>query len=256
MNVIDIERNFKEVVAGSIRIEPEGINRYRVVTPFRFEDGDHLVILLKQEKENWLITDEGHTYMHLTYELDEQDLEEGTRQKIIANALSTFGVNDISGELTVNIGNNQFGNTLFTFIETLLKVSDVDFLSRARIRSTFLEDFKKLITETIPETHVKFGWYDLMHDPTGKYTVDCRINDRKVPLFIYGLLNDDQTRDATISLLQFEKWGLEYRSIGIFENLEDINKKVYAKFTDVCEKEYSNIGGENRNRIGQYLKKI
>jgi hypothetical protein len=83
MSLESIEREFKEKVCDRIRLVSEGMNRYQVFTPFQFEDGDHLVIVLKQENSHWLLSDEGHTYMHLTNSLDEKDLRRGTRQKLI-----------------------------------------------------------------------------------------------------------------------------------------------------------------------------
>lgn len=97
MNIENIEMDFKQKVCDSLRISSEGINRYRVFTPFLFEDGDHLAIVLKREKDRWILTDEGHTYMHLTYDLDEKDLQKGTRAKIITNALTGFSVDDREG---------------------------------------------------------------------------------------------------------------------------------------------------------------
>jgi Domain of unknown function DUF1828 len=44
----------------------------RVFTPFMLEDGDHLAIVLRKESEAWTLSDEGHTYMHPTYDLDEK----------------------------------------------------------------------------------------------------------------------------------------------------------------------------------------
>jgi len=97
MRLESIERDFKDKVCEKLRLSSEGMNRYRVFTPFMFEDGDHLSIILKADNGQWLLSDEGHTYMHLTYDLEEKDLQRGTRQKIIANALSIFGVQDRGG---------------------------------------------------------------------------------------------------------------------------------------------------------------
>jgi hypothetical protein len=103
MKIENIERDFKNKVSEKLRLSSEGINRYRVFTPFMFEDGDHLSILLKRKNGGWMLSDEGHTYMHLTYDLEEKDLQRGTRQKIITNALSMFSVQDREGELILPI---------------------------------------------------------------------------------------------------------------------------------------------------------
>lgn len=103
MSIEMIERDFREKVSAKIYLMPEGVHRFRAFTPFLFDDGDHLAIVLKQEEGRWLLSDEGHTYMHLTYDLDEKDLQRGTRQKIITNALSTFHVEDRDGELILEV---------------------------------------------------------------------------------------------------------------------------------------------------------
>jgi len=43
----------------------EGANRIRVQTPYVLDDGDHLVIILKHNSDSWVLTDEGHTGIHL-----------------------------------------------------------------------------------------------------------------------------------------------------------------------------------------------
>src|SRR3989304_3103161 len=107
MTIETIERDFKEKVCEKLKVASEGVNRYRVFTPFMFEDGDHLSIILKRENGKWMLSDEGHTYMHLTYDIDERDLQRGTRQKIITNALSVFSVQDRRGELILTIKNHR-----------------------------------------------------------------------------------------------------------------------------------------------------
>ena len=224
-------------------------------TPFRHDDGDHLAIVLKYEADRWVLTDNGNTYMHLTYDLDENSLHTGTRQQLISNTLSAFSAEDSEGELHVTIKDGQFGNALYDFIQAILRISDVTYLSRERVQSTFMADFREFIEEKVDVSRREFNWHHPTNDPEASYSVDCRLNgsDSEDPLFIFVLTNDTKTRDATISLHQYEKWQLKFRSLSIFENQEQINRKVLARYSDVSEKQYSSLV-PNRDRIAKFLR--
>lgn len=251
----DIERDFRVRVCQELSVVPAGIDRYRVDTPFMTDDGDHLVVVLKQQQGQWLLTDEGHTFMHLTYDMDEKDLYRGTRQQLISNALATFSVDDKDGELLIPVEGEQFGNALYNFVQAILRINDVSYLSRERVESAFMEDFRAFIAEHVAPDRRAFDWHDQRYDPEAKYPVDCRVNGMPRPLFVFAVPHDNKARDTTITLLQFERWQVPYRSLAVFEDQETIGRKVLARLSDACEKQFSSLAA-NRDRIATYLQDV
>ena len=81
-----IEKGFKEKVDNQVHIQSEGKDRYRVFTPFIFEDGDHFSIILKKEDGGWVLSDEGHTLMHLSLGQSRINFDDKSRA-ITANQL-------------------------------------------------------------------------------------------------------------------------------------------------------------------------
>lgn len=255
MTIKSLKQDFIEKVSEMVRVIPDGTDRFRVFTPFRFDDGDHISIVLKKEQTDWVLSDEGHTYMHLTYDVKESKLFRGKRYQIISNALDTFNVKDRFGELILRVQDDRFGDALYAFAQAIVRMGDVLCLSTERVQSTFMDNFQLLFERIIPENRRKFEWHDEDHDSDKKYTVDCRINGMPDPLFVYALSNNDRIRDATIALQRFNVWNIPHCSIGIFENMEDANRKVRARFDDVCQVQFPNME-VYRNEIIAYIEEI
>lgn len=248
----DMIKSFKSVVCSDIRIEEEGLDRFHIFTPFRFNDGDRYVIILKKKDNSWILSDEGHTFIHISYKLDIEALSDGTRAEIIDKVKSEFSLEEEDGELYIRIKNAKYGHTLFNFIQALSKIYDTLFLSRERVRSTFAEDLKATVEKLVPMENISCNWHDPILDIEGKYTVDYRIDGGDLPIFIFALNSDKKIDDATITILWYEKTS-KFHSIGIYENQVKNSRKSVARFTDVSDKSFSTLSG-NFDRFQEVLK--
>lgn len=251
MNAIEIEKNFQEKIRDEVHLLPEGLRRYIVDHPFTFDDGDHYVIILRNTiSGEWELSDEGHTIMHLSYEA--MDFNKGGYKEIIDNTVSAFGLTNHEGELTLLIPEMRFGDALFSFVQALIKISDVKYLERERIRSLFMEEFKGFLTEFVPESRRKFDYHHPQRDPSQIYPIDCRIEATHKPLFIFGITNDSKCQTATNIIYWWEKQSEPFNVMAIYENQEEVNNRIQARFSDVCGKQFSNLP-TNRDRIISFL---
>ncbi len=249
----DIESSFRDKVCSAVELRREGANRYRVVNPYIYGDGDYLSIVLRRQDGQWLLSDEATTYMHLSYKLDDRALEAETRRRVIGNALSFFGVDDDDGELRINILDDRYGDALFSLVQAMLRISDVTFLSRERVQTTFRQDLREYLSQITDSAERTFDWAHPEHDPERLYTADCHMNgSRKRPVVIYGLVGDAGVRDVTIALQRFEVWAYKVYSVGVFEHFDEISKKPLMRLLDVLDKSFTSLH-ENKERIVEKL---
>ena len=240
MNREDIERAFRDSVCEGVELASVGIDRYLVHVPFTFEDGDHYVVLLKRDNGQWVLTDEGHTFMHVSYDVPEFD--RGTRRSIIDRVLAGLGLEDQQGELRLRIPEERYGDALFSYLQAITRITDVSFLTRERVRTTFVEDFRELVQEATVNREVRFEYFHPIHDPERRYPVDARVNGSAArQILMFAISNDDQCRDATITLYRWESWGERFHPIAIFRDQTEINRVVLARFSDVAEKQFSTL---------------
>ena len=125
-------RGFQESVFDGVRIVADGADRFRVLTPFRFDDGDHLVVVLKKDGAGWVLSDEAHTFMHLARDGGEPDLHEGACATIVSGILSRFGVEDRGGELVAALPDDGGGDAFYAFVQALIEIHAVSAFGAAR----------------------------------------------------------------------------------------------------------------------------
>lgn len=244
--------DFRAKVASTIRLIPQGLDRWQVATPFTFSDGDQFVVVLQRAAGNWILTDEAHTLHHLAYFVPANTLFQGTRRQLIDASLETHGIEDRGGEFVLPIPDERFGDALFSYLQGLQQIVDVSYLSRERVKSAFAEDFAKFVRAHLPPERVTLHWHDPVLDPQAEYPVDCRVNHLAEPLFLFAIANDRQARDASIALRQFMLWQQAFVPFAIFADQAAIGRKVLSQLTAVCPTQFDGLK-ERQEQILRYL---
>lgn len=228
----NIVQEFRKQAGSAVELHSDGRNRYTILTPLAFDDGDLFPIVLKREGDCWWLSDEGGSLMHLSYKVDEADLRKGTRRELIERTVEAFALENREGELRLRINGQGYGAALYNFLHALAKIDDVRFLSHERVKSAFAEDFRHFVETKISEEHRYANWHHPQKDPGKRYAVDYRVNGRPRPILLFALPTPSKIALATISILKLKSWGVPGEAVGIFENQAKIPPQVTARFVE------------------------
>jgi len=255
MKVGEIEALFRRRVCDEIFLRPEGTDRYFIENPFQFDDGDQVAIYLEMRDGEWILTDEANTLMHLSYYFGQKKLLEGKRESYILDTICNFCLKFEDGEIIATIENEDYGSAFFNLVQALVQISNLPYISRDFKRSNFMEELDIFISNTVDPEHVYKDWNHPEQDRDRNYIVDYRINGLTNPVLIFGLSNDYKVLKSTITLYQFQAWGMRNRSIGIYEDIDKVSPKNRMKLSKICEKSFTQLHDEE-DGIVRYLKGI
>ncbi len=122
LKTMAVEASFREELGKGFHLLGEGENRYRIFTPFQFRNGDHLAIVLKKLDEQWFLTDEGHTYMHLSCRISHEKLDAIMDNPFTAQSLAEMSVENREGEIMTKVVDTKYAPALYKLIHILLQI--------------------------------------------------------------------------------------------------------------------------------------
>jgi hypothetical protein len=229
-----------------------------VSSPFLYRDGDGLPVYLETDKNGKpMLTDKGHSLMRLSYDMDVDKVVEnrGNRNDLFKSALFTGQVKNHAGRLVRSIDENtDVAQAVFRFIQTMIRVNDLEYLNKERVRSTFKDDVHDFVMRAVGSEAVNENWSDPENDPDDIYPADYKIDRPDRPVALFALTSDSAARDATISALHYEKWGLNLDKAGIMETSGKLTEKVESKFRDAADDFFVYEEKFDMQRAEQYLK--
>lgn len=233
----DIDRmaeSLKNSICSKISLEPRGIDRYLIHTGFTFQDGDEIHLVLKKKNDRWIITDDGHTLMWLSYE--DLNLSE-TRRAILDVTLSSNNVSFDDGRIYIDCTDSNAGQCLMSMIQAILQTADLLYLSRNSVRNTYTDDVKQLMKDTLGnrcefDKHIRYEGEE--------YVVDVYV-DAPSPLYVFSVSNNDRCKDALITILTLSlEAKMNFISLTFVDQTANLGKENLVKLTNRSDKLFYN----------------
>ena len=228
-------------------------------TPFAYPDGDQYPLYLSETATGGLrISDGGHTLMHLSYENDVDKFFEGSRSILLNQIIAEQRINydEANGHFFLECSPAQLSEAAFRLGQAITRVYDLTLLNRSRVASTFYEDLQEQVgalvsVEKIHKNFVVAGIPNADHYPVD-FCIDGKNNQ---PLFLFGIPNRDKARLTTIFLQYFIQQKVDFDSMLVFANQEDIPRSDLARLSNVGGDMISSLNAEDDFRR-KLLKKV
>jgi hypothetical protein len=229
-----------------VRLYPRKDKRIIVDTPFKFPDGDSLLILAEPVSTGGLrLTDCGHTLMHLSYSMDVDDIAKpGNRNDLFQRIIWDHGLSFENGQIYVDVATDDIGRAVFRLSQALSQIFDITFLSRNRVSSTFYEDLDRAVHRVAPDARIQKNYIVEDQDNAEDYLVDYRLDFPQggLPLFLFGIPSNEKAKLATLVIQHWRNVGLKFTSFIVFQDQLRIGRPDVARLNNVGDESISSLG--------------
>lgn len=117
-----------------VNLYPKKDNRVIIDTPFKFPDGDSLLIFAEPISTGGLrLSDCGHTLMRLSHSMDVDDIaKHGNKNKLFQQIINENGLSFESGQIFVDVSTNDIGKAVFRLSQALRQIFDISLTAQQR----------------------------------------------------------------------------------------------------------------------------
>ena len=214
--------------------------KYQLINPVLHEDGDMVDIYLQDspKSENHIrICDFGMALMRLSYTYE---INTDSRHRIFDSILINNGVQNDAGNLYLDTTLNMLYESILQFAGCVQKVCNMRYWSREIVISAFYDDLKEYTTTELRNfnpmpNESPLPNYDII-------SVDWLLTHNNRSLYLFGVNTNDKAKSTAISFLEFQKQKLNFISLVVHENMEELGRKERMYLTKNADTQYPTLG--------------
>lgn len=214
--------SIKSSICSNVELKELGINEYLIHTRLTYSDGDELRIVLKQKKDqSWILTDEGHTVMWLSY--DDYNMTP-SRQDLFNKIITQNNVCQDKGCIFVSVTLENIGPAIYSLAQAILQIADLTYLDHKRVASTFLEDMKVAFKKSKVGSSINFELDKNIKFGNEVHHIDVYVEGSR-PILIFGISNTNRCKDAIITMLALKEDRKNYTYVVVMDADAQISKR-------------------------------
>ena len=225
-----LSRSFCEEI--SVRHVPSGL---AISFPFTDSSGDRISFYVKDNDQVISFEDDGDYLSHLA--ASGIDFDKGQRGQLLTSVLNQYDAywdNDTYEIKSNSIAKDNAGDQAVKFVSALLRVRDVELLTKDFIRSTFKEDATQAIHERFDQSKIlvieeRAAIAKEFSDYPADVVVHNKINGKSLAVFLVN--NATQFLEAEILHSEIERSNFrqKFGSVALIEDIDKINGSIGAK---------------------------
>jgi hypothetical protein len=209
----------------SIRKTAEGI---AVVTPFRYDDGDSIVVFVRQiEDGTYRIDDNGEAATRLIFE--GLDLDSTALQAWLSNLsmLHNIAWDDEKEALTTNASQDMLERRILAVAEASAQMQALVALKRERRETNFKEQVIRILQEVQAETKIE-ARYNVPVDKAQQLYADAYFAS-KTPLIIVAANNAERLLEAELMWANAQRLGDPSYIVAVVENIQAVGARQFQR---------------------------
>lgn len=232
---MSLKEEIQSRINTNIVIKEKRPELFQVYAPFYHEDGDMVEIFIEKSPNNpekVRICDYGLTLMKLSYDIELS----GVNQKVYNQILSENKLDEADGNIFFESELDSLNSGFMHYVQTISKVSSLHYFKHKRVKSLFYETLMDFIQEQLKEFNPKKEFIPLPKNPEDK--VDVLFEAGKIPIYLFGVQNDNKAMDVAYSCQAFKLAGLKYKSLVVYENFKELSNKTQSRILRATDKPF------------------
>jgi hypothetical protein len=209
---------------------------YQLFVPVYHEDGDMIDIFLTKRGNEYFLGDYGQTLMRLSYVYE---IDTPNKEAILNRILLEHGLTETDGNLEMKIDPENALMAVLHVTQSYAKIASMKYFKREVVENLFYEILDEFIFSELLEFKPKKKVVPI--PDRDDLEADFEFSPNGHPVYLFGVKDNSKARLATISFLEYNKAGLDFRGWVVNENFEKLSTKDKTRLTNSCDKQFTSL---------------